>query len=692
MSDPGRSILFGEQQNPLLAAEAREMSMAFADFSFLRWITGEEDPDRAWEMYFDRTQRQVRGLLDGLLGTFPPEDHARALELARSVEAFVLPSMAVESRVFRNPGEAGGWLIGISPLVVQMSAEIAWGMNTAHPYMAEVLPKGWEEATMHAFESLDLFISRYIRALEGNGEAPPPTSMLDIAMEVTAEDRERQHGRGPRDFYDAAVAFALTHELTHIQYGHLWPVDHAGPPVLLPQDTAAALGVTDEENEELIADAATFTACFNYFLGVWFMLNERPRALRHPVRAWRWQARMRLTAWHSARRATEACEAYYSTVAILADLTFRRGDDDTSRRLMTTAARLPLIQLYVQRMREEQLAAAYGPFMWADRDVSYRKAHHRWRIHIIDDVLPATSRHQRTDTPDWVLSLRTPVDPAGEKPLAAIALAEWQQTLDRVTREQGPDAPDTFAARANLAQLRYQSGDTAGVVAALEELRGDVERALGRDHLHAFTVRHNLAWFRADTGDREGAITAYLELLADQERVLGRKHPEALDTRYELAWLYGQTGKAALAADTFQVLLTAYERALGPGHSATVATRKSLAHWRERAGDPEGAAAVEAQLLAQQEPVLSPGHPDTLAAYEARLAEHRRIRGLGHPDTLTTLWLVAMLRGRAGDAAGAAAAYQELLGQDLRELGFDEVDLRLIEDSLDHWRGRTADG
>ncbi|MFF9206448.1 tetratricopeptide repeat protein [Streptomyces sp. NPDC014986] len=647
MPDPERSILFARQQNPVLAAEAREMSMAFADFSYLRWLTGEKDPDRAWDMYFARTQPQVRRVLDGLLATVPPEERDRAVELAGSVEAFCLPSNAVESRVFENPGEATGYLIGISPLTIQLSAEIAWGVRLAHPYIPEALPPGWQAATMHAQESLVLNISRYVRALEAIGDAPAPVGMLNLAMELTGGPRERSQGREPRDFYNAAVTFALAHELAHIRDGHLLLTGRTSAKALFPEGVAPLLQISDEENEELAADASTFTTCFNYLLGTWLLSNERPKGFRLSPKRVKWEGRRHLTAWHSAVRATEACEAYYSAVALLADITFRRGDDDTAARLLTTAMRLPYIQAYVQRTREEVLAPSYGPLMWTDRDVSYRKAHDSWRLHLIENVLPQTSRHQRQDSPHWLACRRTPVQVLEAPEIVSQAVAQWEDLLTNVDRELGPDHPNTLATKANLANLRGEAENVSEAVTALERLVTDMERVLGADHLTTFATRHNLACLRGKAGDAAGAAAAFTELLADHERVLG------------------------------------------PGHTATQATRKCLAYWRERATDPPGAANTFTGPRVDQAPVLSPDHPDTLAVYEARLADQERTLGAGHPDALTTRWFLAMLRVKKGDAAGAAAAYAELLEHDLRAMALDDVDEHVIRNNLAHWQSRV---
>jgi hypothetical protein len=51
---------------------------------------------------------------------------------------------------------------------------------------------------------------------------------------------------------------------------------------------------------------------------------------------------------------------------------------------------------------------------------------------------------------------------------------------------------------------------------------------------------------------------------------------------------------------------------LGPDHPHTLTTRSNLASWLGEAGDPAGAATAYAELLTDQLRVLGPDHPDTL--------------------------------------------------------------------------------
>ncbi|MFB6771358.1 tetratricopeptide repeat protein [Streptomyces sp. NPDC056337] len=712
MRDEGRSVLFARYQNPVLAAEAREMSMGCIELSYLRWVTGEEDPERAWEMYFGATQPQVRRVLDGLLATFPPEERDRAIALAGSVEAFCLPSNETASRVFENPGEATGYLIGISPLVVQLSADIAWGMNMLSPYAGENVGRTWDSAVGR--DTLDLQINEYVRALVGIGEAPMPTSVVSIALERRSH-QEWPHGQGPQDYREAAIAFILAHELAHIQHGDLSPAEETRRMRIFPREFASLLQISDEVNEELMADASTFVRSYNYFLGTWFFKTDSPDAGSLSLRRFKYELQYQRVALHSARRATEACEAYYSTVAILGMIAWHRGDDERANRLLATAMRAPYVQVYIQRDRQQQMAPKIGSFLWTEQDVAYRKVHFDWRFHFICDVMPQVWRrlglHVPDTLPDISVTGRNLADLLEEADVVAAAAAILQERLASQDPVLGRDHPDVLETRQGIAWFREKTGDTAGAIAAYAELLTDLERVLGSNNRSTLAVRHNLAWLRGRAGDTAGATADFAELLADQERVLGHDDLEVLETRHELAWLRGKTGDKWGAAAAFAALVDDLERVAGPDHAATRAARDGLAHWREETGDATGAAT---RLLAEKEQMLGPDHADTLAARQALadlqretgdvtgaatvaeglFADQERVLGPDHPDTLSTLARLARWRGEAGDAMGAAAAYVELLAGQQRVLGRDHPITQATWRLLGFWWGivtNTAD-
>jgi hypothetical protein len=67
------------------------------------------------------------------------------------------------------------------------------------------------------------------------------------------------------------------------------------------------------------------------------------------------------------------------------------------------------------------------------------------------------------------------------------------------------------------------------------------------------------------------------------------------------------------------------------------------------------------------------------------------VLGPDHPSILITRSNLASWRGRAGDAAGAVTAFEQLLTDRLRVLGPDHPDTLLTRSNLAYWRGETGD-
>lgn len=127
--------------------------------------------------------------------------------------------------------------------------------------------------------------------------------------------------------------------------------------MLIDQRIAPLMGISDQENEELTADASTFTTCFNYLLTTWHWAEDFRKGAGKSRKRPMDKRQRYLMAWKSAIRATEICDAYYSAVLLLANLTQRGGDENTARRLHTTGMRLPYVQQTVQNVRQEILVA-----------------------------------------------------------------------------------------------------------------------------------------------------------------------------------------------------------------------------------------------------------------------------------------------------------------------------------------------
>ncbi|MFE9826498.1 hypothetical protein ACFYSH_30945 [Streptomyces sp. NPDC005791] len=591
MSDPWRSTLFAEHQDLALVEAAREYSFVHADFEYLMRLMADDDPERAWEAYCASTQPGLRTVLDGLLGTFPPEERNKALELAGSVEVFCLPSPSKKSISFPVPDEPGKYLIGVALLPVQLSTDVAWGMSTVHPYYPEGMPRDYDPAAGR--ELLDIQIAQYVRAVEDPQGGPLPRSLTHMALEVR---RDWPTGQAPRDYSEAAMVFAVAHELAHIEHGDLFPDERQRGSFLLPPEMAAQLKVSNTMNEELAADASTFMPCFNLKLGSWVFTRAREL---HKVAYKREKLQVAL---HSAHRATEACQAYYTAVGLLGMMAWRRGEEKEAEALLDTAFRGPLVQLWVQQARKERMVPELGPLLWTERDVAYRKAHDKWRLHCVETVLPRVWAKLGLDVPDTFPDLIVSEMYSPDR-LAAAAVSAGGDADGAADRAEAAD-PEPSPGPVS------EGGKFARHTAALHRL----EKLVGLDHPQVLNFRRANADLRGEEGDPAGAVTACDKVVADLTRVQGADHHNTLNARNSLASWLGQAGHPNAAAAAYATLALDAARALGPDHLLALAARYSAAAWQGAAGDAVGAVARLAALLPDYERVLGADHPVTLRA------------------------------------------------------------------------------
>ena len=274
------------------------------------------------------------------------------------------------------------------------------------------------------------------------------------------------------------------------------------------------------------------------------------------------------------------------------------------------------------------------------------------------------------------------------------------------------------------AATTYCSGPPAasgrtGQVAAARDVCTTLYRTalyhLGPDHPDTLTVRSNLAYWRGEAGDAAGAAAAFEDLLADYLRVLGPDHPDTLAARTTWRLWRGEAGDAAGAATAFEELLADHLRVLGPDHPHTLAARGKLATGGARRGtrraqrppskncSPTGCGSWDPTTptpwSTRQQPGVKPGvlrgkagdAACAAAASETLLADYLRVLGPDHPDTLAACHNLAYWRGEAGDAAGAAAAFEELLADILRVLGPNHPHTLTACHNLAYWRGEAGD-
>ncbi|MFE6767323.1 hypothetical protein [Streptomyces sp. NPDC057689] len=514
MHDAPREYLHTNFRNQALAAEAKELSLATADFDYLRWVTGDEDRWQAWNKYFNDTQPGVRMALDLLFDSFHPEERDRVGELVQSVEVFSLPSNALESRVWKDPGEAKGYVIGIARVPGQIAAEIAWGVSMIHPRIPGIFSSGWDAEAARGV--LDSTIIEWLKSLTAPGEGDLPQSAL---MTAGHEFPERPAGLAPGDYEWASMIFAMAHEVAHIIFGHLSsrPSDPGG--LLIPLEQASLVGVSKEQNEEMAADSWTFVTSYNALLNY----LSRIAPVSHKDSREHANREFRFNALQSAHRATEACQAFHSAQHILGLVAWGCGDDAKAQRLLSAAQRAPLVQRYIQQERQERFVPGIGWFMWTDHDVEYRKVHDDWRTHFCEEVMSEAWERLGLRVRDAAPAMLESRDysPEALKKLAALSAKEFERKAASQTAELGRDHPSTLDARHELARRRGDAGDRAGAAAAYKTLVADAKRVLGADHLDTLSFRNNYACYLDDPVE---VVIALEELLPDMERLLGSTH------------------------------------------------------------------------------------------------------------------------------------------------------------------------
>jgi hypothetical protein len=238
------------------------------------------------------------------------------------------------------------------------------------------------------------------------------------------------------------------------------------------------------------------------------------------------------------------------------------------------------------------------------------------------------------------------------------------------------DEQDCRDALAHLHRLNLISLDPAGGARAIRT--------------HALVQRATLESLSADAATRtvRAAADALIQVWPEIERdtELGRTlrgcatnlqehhsgllwNPTPHTVLFRIGRSLGECGLVGAAVDYWTEIVAQADATLGANHPDTLNARHDLAHWRGEAGDPAGAAAAFEQLLTDYIKVLGPDHADTLATRND----------------------LARWQGEAGDPAGAAAACEQLVTDYLRVQGPDHPDTLGTRHNLAWWQGEAGD-
>ncbi|MFD3523447.1 hypothetical protein [Streptomyces sp. NPDC058653] len=368
------SVLFAEQQNVELAREARVLSQAFTDVTFCRTIAGGVLPPARREHFFARGDQQLRLHLDGLLLVLwqsPKVEHSEVTRLVGRVEAFLVASTAMECQVIEcvSAGTDSSYVMAISPLVVDIMAQLMWGAPVVAMHYDDeysrppeeifrelvVAPPGGgtrEQADYlrerRALNELDASIASYLRLRESGGTSTPSNVVPD------GEDGSTTRAESA-DTYAACSTFLLAHELEHIMGGHF-----AKDLAPVGEDSFLA-GLGEEQRREVEADCSAFMLTLNALImsepdslgnprvpdfdGIWKSRPYGRRKLLPAARRRQLQARDDAQYLvHRVLSATDAMLCFYAVMDILAAMAHRHGRQDEAERLGRVAERAEVVR------------------------------------------------------------------------------------------------------------------------------------------------------------------------------------------------------------------------------------------------------------------------------------------------------------------------------------------------------------
>lgn len=388
-----RSWFFSAHQDVGLAAEAIKLARVFADRNFLTAV----DPDHIWLKdwsEYAKANTRTRHLLDGLLlaHAFSPDAEngevpgfAQGAEMAGRVEAFFLPSTALECQVFEHTTREGheGYVIALSGYASDLMAVISWALPTVHLWYRSRDTTPTDAASLREFvaeygpmkkavEEMDDSIASYFRLwARKDGLLTAPTSILPTSRDGTPdgdaafEEAESTHA--------ACQTFLLAHEFSHILQDH-FSLDEQ--PRAEPPDSFLSQ-FPDGVRQEVAADCAAFTLTMNSLIirdgdspsiPDFAALLKTPRSSRRsllPGRRRRQESaeRDRRTLRRCAVLASDACVSFFAVVDLLAAVARQYGDEASAARYDAVSARKDTVRGYVRWVREG-LVHEWGSPMW----------------------------------------------------------------------------------------------------------------------------------------------------------------------------------------------------------------------------------------------------------------------------------------------------------------------------------------
>ncbi|MGH3375300.1 MAG: tetratricopeptide repeat protein [Actinoallomurus sp.] len=333
---------------------------------------------------------------------------------------------------------------------------------------------------------------------------------------------------------------------------------------------------------------------------------------------------------------------------------------------------------------DRDLSCAQYQVRWADR--------HRRLASLLPEAEALPDEHRATVATTWSLSIEQ------ADRLEPVGLAGHLLDVASMLDPHGIPA-DVLVASPVTGLLTVEAGHAVSAEQARDALRclqrlsmitldpHSTHRAVRVHALVQRATRDNLSDERAPrvarvaagalvrvwpTIERDTALSQVLRANTEALNEFGGEHlweQGAYTVLFYAGQSLGTAGSIAEARDYFQRLHGAAASSLGPDHPAALNARNSLATYRAATGDLAGAS----------------------AAYEVLLSDQLRVLGPDHPHTLATRGNIAYWRGEAGDPVGAVTVYEALLDDQSRVLGPDHPGTLAVRNNLARARGMALD-
>ena len=144
---------------------------------------------------------------------------------------------------------------------------------------------------------------------------------------------------------------------------------------------------------------------------------------------------------------------------------------------------------------------------------------------------------------------------------------QWRSVLEAARRRLGGESREALTALGELAHiLRHRGRIDADTLELAKTASEGLARSLGPNHPDTFSSRHNLALAYLDAGRTDDAITMLEATLKQREAKLGLDHPYTLSTTLSLnllAGLFCGTNRWPLVSWTHAAPLAAARRSPG---------------------------------------------------------------------------------------------------------------------------------